>query len=105
MGAVASENVSESELKALDEYAGFTGLAFQVWDDVLDVIGDTAVMGKTQGADISLDKSTYPSLMGLDKAKEFAFECAQKAIDALAGLNIDTTILKEFALFTVNRDH
>ena len=105
MGAVASENVSESELKALDEYAGFTGLAFQVWDDVLDVIGDTAVMGKTQGADISLDKSTYPSLMGLDKAKEFAFECAQKAINALAGLNIDTTILKEFALFTVNRDH
>lgn len=105
MGAYASENVTAEQLKALDEYASYTGLAFQVWDDVLDVIGDTAVMGKTQGADISLDKSTYPSLMGLEKAKEFANECAHKAIDALNVLDIDTTILKEFALFTVSRDH
>ena len=52
----------------LKSYATKVGLAFQVWDDVLDVIGDTKVMGKTQGADISLDKSTYPALMGIEKA-------------------------------------
>ena len=90
---------------ALDEYATWTGLAFQVWDDVLDVIGDTAVMGKTQGADINLDKSTYPSLLGLDESKKFAQECAEKAIAALSKLKIDTSLLEQFALFTVNRDH
>ena len=62
-------------------------------------------MGKTQGADISLDKSTYPSLMGIEKAKEYAQECAQKAISCLKTLDIDTTLLEQFALFTVQRDH
>ncbi len=105
MGAVCSDNVTDSQLAVLDEYASWTGLAFQVWDDVLDVIGDTAVMGKTQGADINLDKSTYPSLMGLEQAKSFASECAQKAIESLKNIDIDSSLLKEFALFTVNRDH
>ena len=105
MGAVCSDNVTDSQLAVLDKYASWTGLAFQVWDDVLDVIGDTAVMGKTQGADINLDKSTYPSLMGLEQAKSFASECAQKAIESLKNIDIDSSLLKEFALFTVNRDH
>ncbi len=105
MGAVCSDNVTDSQLAVLDEYASWTGLAFQVWDDVLDVIGDTAVMGKTQGADINLDKSTYSSLMGLEQAKSFASECAQKAIESLKNIDIDSSLLKEFALFTVNRDH
>lgn len=105
MGAYSADNVTENQVKTLDEYATWTGLAFQVWDDVLDVIGDTKVMGKTQGADISLDKSTYPSLMGIEKAKEYAQECAQKAISCLKTLDIDTTLLEQFALFTVQRDH
>ncbi len=105
MGAFCSDNVNEEDLTVLDEYATWTGLAFQVWDDVLDVIGDTAVMGKTQGADICLDKSTYPSLLGLEESKKFASECADKAILALDKLKFDTSVLKQFALFTVNRDH
>ena len=105
MGAYSADNVTENQVKTLDEYATWTGLAFQVWDDVLDVIGDTKVMGKTQGADISLDKSTYPSLMGIEKAKEYAQECAQKAIFCIKTLDIDTTLLEQFALFTVQRDH
>lgn len=105
MGAVCSDNVTDSQLSVLDEYASWTGLAFQVWDDVLDVIGDTAVMGKTQGADINLDKSTYPSLMGLEQAKLFAYDCSSKAIESLKNIDIDSSLLKEFALFTVNRDH
>ena len=107
MGARSCENVSEDACSALDEYARWTGLAFQVWDDVLDVIGDTAVMGKTQGADIALDKSTYPALLGIDKAKEYALECAEKAKAALKSSAItgDVTVLSEFADFTVSRDH
>ena len=107
MGAACAENVSEKTVAVLDKYATYTGLAFQVRDDVLDVIGDTQVMGKTKGADESLDKSTYPSLMGLEKAQSFALECAAKAIAALKELpdDIDTSVLEQFASFTVNRDH
>jgi farnesyl diphosphate synthase len=105
MGAYSCDNASEADIAVLDEYATWTGLAFQVWDDVLDVIGDTAVMGKTQGADINLEKSTYPSLLGLEESKKFAQECADKAIAALSKLKMDTSLLEQFALFTVNRDH
>lgn len=105
MGAQSVDGVSDDIIGRLDDYARWTGLAFQVWDDVLDVIGDTAVMGKTQGADIALEKSTYPALMGIEKAKDYARECADKAKACLEGITGDTTILKAFADFTVSRDH
>ncbi|MGN1280750.1 MAG: (2E,6E)-farnesyl diphosphate synthase [Succinivibrio sp.] len=107
MGAACAEVVDTKIVEILDRYATYTGLAFQVRDDVLDVIGDTQVMGKTQGADESLDKSTYPSLMGLERAQNFAVECADNAIKSLKELpeGIDTSVLEQFALFTVNRDH
>ena len=105
MGAYACEQVSTEICSNLDEYAKWTGLAFQVWDDVLDVIGDTAVMGKTAGADIALEKSTYPALLGIDKAQAFAKECAQKAKNALKTIDGDTSVLSSFADFTVSRDH
>ena len=62
-------------------------------------------MGKTQGSDESLDKSTYPKLLGLEEAKAFAYECAAKACEALKSLPYDTTILAQFANFAVSRDH
>lgn len=107
MGASSVENVSADALQALDDYARFTGLAFQVWDDVLDLIGDTAVMGKNQGSDLILEKSTYPSLLGIEKAKSFARECAEQAKAALQSpyLRGDTSVLSQFADFTVSRDH
>ncbi|MGN0915099.1 MAG: (2E,6E)-farnesyl diphosphate synthase [Succinivibrio sp.] len=105
MGAYCCDSVSEEQIATLDEYAKWTGLAFQIQDDILDVIGDTAVMGKAQGADISLDKSTYPSLLGLEKAKEFALETANKAKECLKRLDLDTYLLSQFADFTVSRDH
>ena len=105
MGAYACENVSETICSNLDEYAKWAGLAFQVWDDVLDVIGDTAIMGKTAGADIALEKSTYPALLGIDNAQNFAKECAQKAKNALKTIDGDTSVLSSFADFTVSRDH
>lgn len=104
MGAVCA-GADEKTKAVLDEYAALTGLAFQVWDDVLDVIGDTAVIGKPAGSDEGLDKSTYPSLMGLEEAKLYARQTAQKAQDKLNILSIDTSILKAFAEFTVSRDH
>ena len=104
MGAVCAD-ADEKTKAVLDEYAALTGLAFQVWDDVLDVIGDTAVIGKPAGSDEGLDKSTYPALMGLEEAKLYARQTAKKAQDKLSLLSLDTTLLKAFAEFTVSRDH
>lgn len=104
LGVIAS-GADEKTLKHLDDYAKAVGLGFQVWDDVLDVIGNTEIMGKTQGSDENLDKSTYPKLLGLKNAEDFAKSCADTAIAALNEIPYDTNILAQFATFAVSRDH
>ena len=74
MGALCGADQQPDSLTALDEYAQAIGLAFQVQDDILDVIADTQTLGKHQGADEALDKPTYVSLMGLEQAKAYAME-------------------------------
>lgn len=93
------------EYAALTEYGQKVGLAFQVWDDVLDVAGDTAVMGKTAGSDEAHEKSTYVSLLGLDEARQYARKLSDEAVKALRPLTVDTDILQQFARFCVERDH
>ncbi|OOS00545.1 (2E,6E)-farnesyl diphosphate synthase [Haemophilus paracuniculus] len=88
----------------LARYAQAIGLAFQVQDDILDVIGDTAKIGKTVGSDENLDKSTYPKLLGLAGAKQKAEQLYQTALHALAELPFDTTALKALAGFVVKRE-
>ena len=83
MGALCHSDVSAETLNRLQQYAAAIGLAFQVQDDILDVISDTETLGKPQGSDEALDKSTYPSLMGLEKAQIFARELHQQALAAL----------------------
>ena len=68
----------------LDRYAKCVGLAFQIQDDVLDVIAETAVTGKTRGRDQELDKSTYPSVVGLSEAKEMANNLLTDALTAVS---------------------
>lgn len=89
----------------LTTYGQKVGLAFQLWDDVLDVSGDSTTLGKTVGSDESHEKSTYVSLLGLEKAKAYAQELSAEAIAVLKELKADTSILSAFAQFCVNRDH
>lgn len=93
----------ERDLKALQQYGAKVGLAFQVWDDVLDVIGDTEVLGKQVGADESLQKSTFVKLLGVEKAQQYAITLASEAKDALSGIKNDVSLLRDFADFCVNR--
>ncbi|MDU7867139.1 MAG: (2E,6E)-farnesyl diphosphate synthase, partial [Pantoea sp.] len=79
LGALAAGEAGRAALPALDRYADAIGLAFQVQDDILDVVGDTAVIGKRQGADQHLGKSTYPSLLGLEQARAKARDLYQEA--------------------------
>jgi len=72
LGALSAGQVSTMQLQALQRYAECIGLAFQIQDDILDVISDTATLGKTQGADHALNKPTYVSLLGLEQARRKA---------------------------------
>lgn len=104
MGAIAA-GADASTRAALDIYADRLGLAFQVHDDVLDVIGDTLKIGKRAGADIARDKSTYPALLGLDAAQSLAIRLHDEAVAALAPLGNNAAPLRELADFLVARDH
>ena len=71
-------------IESFSQYADNFGLAFQVSDDILDVVGDAKVMGKNPGQDTKDNKNTYTSLVGLDKAKETLDELLGKALEAIA---------------------
>jgi len=107
LGALTAGDAGREALPLLDRYAEAIGLAFQVQDDILDVIGDTAVIGKRQGADQDLGKSTYPSLLGLESARAKARDLYQEALDALellAAHSYNTTALQALASFIIERD-
>lgn len=97
--------VSEQELHYLAQYAEKIGLAFQVWDDVLDIISDTQTLGKPQGSDQDANKTTYPALLGLEAAKDKAKKLVFEAVQALQQLPYNTAILEQLAHYIIERDH
>ncbi|VTU06714.1 geranyltranstransferase [Actinobacillus indolicus] len=105
MGFNLSNYANNTDIQQkLVAYAEAIGLAFQVQDDILDVIGNSDIIGKTVGSDQALDKSTYPKLLGLDGAKQKAESLYQTAIAALDSLPFDTTALSALAEFIVKRE-
>ena len=105
LGALASGHARPEDLHALNIYARAIGLAFQVQDDILDVEGDTATLGKQSGADAARDKPTYPSLMGLAAAKTYALELRDQAINALRPFDAAAEPVRELARYIVERRH
>jgi geranylgeranyl pyrophosphate synthase len=106
LGALASGRSDATTLAALADYSAAIGLAFQVQDDILDIESDTQTLGKTQGADLSRDKSTYPALLGLDAAKAKAKQLHQQALDALQPLAPQNSeLLKLIADYIISRNH
>jgi farnesyl diphosphate synthase len=103
MGALCG-GAGEEELQRLDRYASALGLAFQVRDDILDIEGDSATLGKTAGKDVAQDKATFPSLIGLDASRERLAELARAMLDALEPFGDRTTALAALARLTVERD-
>lgn len=107
MGALSAGEAGRRALPALDRYAENIGLAFQVQDDILDVVGDTAILGKRQGADQQLGKSTYPALLGLEQARKKAHDLitdARQSLNELAAQSLDTTALEALANYIIQRD-
>ena len=88
---------------ALDQYASDVGLAFQIVDDILDVEGDAASLGKTAGKDAAGDKPTYPALFGLDRSRALAAECLSRARETLAAAKLTDGHLGAIAEWVVTR--
>ena len=103
LGAYCGKNYSSMDLKHLNNYAAAIGLAFQVQDDVLDVIADTVTLGKQQGADIARNKPTYPAFMGLEAAQQKAQMLVKEALTALNNLGNECLALRALATFVVQR--
>lgn len=105
LGALSSGQASEQQLMALTSYGDAIGLAFQVQDDILDVIGNTSMLGKQQGADQAMNKPTYTSLLGLGGAQEKAMQLHQDAIDAISHFDRNADHLRAIADYIINRDY
>jgi geranylgeranyl pyrophosphate synthase len=105
IGALTSKTeLIESELSLFKSYGQAIGLAFQVQDDILDIISDTSTLGKTQGADKALNKPTYPALLGLDGAKNKLYGLHDEALSCLSELNrFDTSQLAQISHFIIER--
>jgi geranylgeranyl pyrophosphate synthase len=103
LGACAAGLEGGPKLDALRRFGADIGLAFQIQDDILDIEGETTVIGKSTGADIARNKPTYPSTVGLPAARARARELCDGAIAALAPLGAAATPLTELARFVVNR--
>jgi geranylgeranyl diphosphate synthase type II len=88
---------------ALSRYAEAAGLAFQVADDILDIVGDQALLGKDVGSDVARGKATYPALLGLEAARQRAGELRDMAVDALADFDERADPLREIARYIVDR--
>lgn len=109
LGALSSNRATPFQLQALDDYAQAIGLAFQVVDDILDETQSTESLGKPAGSDRAMNKTTYPSLMGLDSARKQADNLRDKALSSLDPLRAThssgVALFESLAHFIVDRTH
>jgi len=98
---IAEAGVHQKQM--LRTYARNIGLAFQVTDDILNVAGNPEVMGKAIGTDRQHDKSTYPSILGLDASRKFAHELVQNALQALESFDKKAEPLRTLATYIIER--
>jgi geranylgeranyl pyrophosphate synthase len=103
LGALAAGPVGNEVRDSLRRYGDEIGLAFQIQDDILDVTGETAVLGKRTGADAARGKPNYPSVFGLERARELALEHRDRALAALTGMGAATASLRALAHYVVDR--
>jgi geranylgeranyl pyrophosphate synthase len=101
-GAVMA-GADERLAATLDEYGREMGLAFQIVDDILDVEGAAATLGKTAGKDEASGKPTYPSLHGLPRSRELVAGCLARARQALERAGLADSRLAEIAGWIVTR--
>ena len=103
LGCLASNEYDEKQILSAIDYAENLGIAFQIQDDILDIEGDSSLLGKPVGSDNKNDKSTIVKYFGLDKSKELVKEYTEKSIMALDVFDSNTEPLKQLAYMLVDR--
>jgi len=105
LGTLAAPAADPAAVRSLDRYGKCIGLAFQIRDDILDVEGDPALIGKTRGKDAAHNKPTYPALLGLAGAREKCAVLLAEATACLEGLGERAQPLRWLAEYIVARSH
>lgn len=103
MAAKNAPILEPSQYQALENYSRLIGLAFQVQDDILDVISDTETLGKQAGADNALNKATFPGILGLEASREKLNTLHNEAIKALGQFGSEADVLRQIANYIVSR--
>ncbi len=101
---ILKENLPDQHLKAFLNFAKKFGLAFQIKDDILDVIGDEKIMGKPKNSDFRLKKASYPAIIGIEASQERAEILCSEALEILTKLPYKTERLIELSKFIILRD-
>jgi len=96
---------NKETLKALTRFGEGIGLTFQIADDILNVEGKAALLGKNTGSDLSRKKATYPSLFGLEESKRRAKELVTSAVEAIRSFGSEAEPLREIAWFILSREY
>lgn len=104
LGALSAE-ATDAEMAALRQYGTALGLAFQIKDDLLDIEGDTATLGKPQGSDQARNKPTYPALVGAEQCRAWLIDLQQQAVTALEPFGSRSQALVALAQYVIERDH
>jgi geranylgeranyl diphosphate synthase type II len=104
LGALVA-GASAREQAALDEYGQRLGLAFQITDDLLDVRGDAAALGKRVGKDSTRGKLTFPAILGVDESRRRAQQLVEQAAAALVPLGPAAEALQALTHYVLERNH
>lgn len=104
LGAM-SANATAPQLRAITEFGGALGLAFQVIDDILDVTQSSEKLGKSAGKDVAAQKATYPSIIGLENARREAQRLTRRAHGSLKSFGARGERLRELATYLLERDY
>ena len=104
MSAVYCADLNHPLHDSFERFVDHLGLAFQIRDDILDIEGETEVIGKQQGADIERDKATWPALFGIESARKQADELLGKALAEIESLGPEGDPLRNLARYIVNRE-
>lgn len=89
----------------MEQFANNIGLAFQIQDDILDIESSTEVLGKRQGADIALQKITYPAVIGIAAAKQKMQQLHQAALTNLEEFDTRANTLRDLANYLTRREY
>ena len=104
-GCIAAGHRDDDTFSSLSRFGERIGLAYQITDDILDVIGKTDVLGKSAGADTRQEKTTYPALIGLDESRHTVADLHRESMEILSHLDLNESPLASLVKNIVDRSH